>query len=61
MMWQKTLEDLLSKAIGLDPASLGPTLLLRAIHRRMRVLELTREEEYVTRVQRSIEELQELI
>ncbi len=61
MMWQKTLEDLLAGAIGLDPASLGPTLLLRAVHRRMRALELAREQDYVTRLQPGSSELQELI
>jgi chemotaxis protein methyltransferase WspC len=61
MMWQKTLEDLLARAIGLDPASLGPTLLLRAVHRRMKALDVSRESEYVQRNLPAHGELQELI
>ncbi len=61
MTWQKTLEEMLSRTIGLDSSSLGPTLLLRAVQRRMRALDLAREPDYVARLQRGTDELQELI
>lgn len=61
MTWQKSLEELLARAIGLDPASLGQTLVLRALQRRMRAVGIAREGEYLARLQSSNAELQELI
>lgn len=61
MTWQKSLEDLLARTIGLDSASLGPTLVTHALQRRMKALGVARESEYLSRIQTSTAELQELI
>lgn len=61
MTWQKSLEDLLARTIGLDSASLGPTLVTHALQRRMKALGVARESEYLGRIQTSTAELQELI
>jgi chemotaxis protein methyltransferase WspC len=57
----RALEELLRHEIGLDPTSVGPQLILRAVTQRMRDLKLDDLALYVSRVEQSAEELQELI
>jgi chemotaxis protein methyltransferase WspC len=52
--------ELLARAIGLDASILGPTLLDRAIQRRMRALGLTDPGAYTLRVRSDPDELDEL-
>jgi chemotaxis protein methyltransferase WspC len=53
--------DLLRRRIGLDPESLGPAALPRAITNRMEVLGLTESAGYVARLEGDAEEFQVLI
>jgi chemotaxis protein methyltransferase WspC len=55
------LEELLKHEIGLDPTSVGPQLILRAVKQRMRDLKLDDLALYERRVGQRAEELQELI
>ncbi len=53
--------DLLRRRIGLDPESLGPAALPRAIAQRMQALGLTAPAEYAARLEGNTEEFQVLI
>jgi chemotaxis protein methyltransferase WspC len=55
------IEELLKKEIGLDPTSVGPQLILRAVRERMRHLKLSDLAAYERAVENSAEELQELV
>jgi chemotaxis protein methyltransferase WspC len=57
----RALEELLKHKIGLDPTSVGPQLILRAVKLRMRDLKLDDLACYERLVEQSSEELQELI
>jgi chemotaxis protein methyltransferase WspC len=55
------IEELLKNEIGLDPTSVGPQLILRAVRERMRHLKLSDLAAYERTVKNSAEELQELV
>ena len=57
----RALEELLKNEIGLDPTSVGPQLILRAVEQRMRDLKLDDLAAYEREVRQSATELQELI
>ena len=57
----RSLEELLRDEIGLDPASVGPQLILRAVRQRMTDLKLNDLAAYERQVRQSATELQELI
>ncbi len=56
-----SIEELLKKEIGLDPTSVGPQLILRAVRERMRQMKLSDLAAYERAVENSAEELQELV
>jgi chemotaxis protein methyltransferase WspC len=55
------IEDLLASRIGLDPASVGSTLIVRAARRQMKALGLDRLDAYEDRIRSSGPELQALV
>lgn len=60
-MWQKDLSNLLAERIGLDPASLGETVVRNAVEQQMRSLGLADPVAYVARLGRFGSELDALI
>jgi chemotaxis protein methyltransferase WspC len=57
----RAIEDLLKSEIGLDPTSVGPQLILRAVRQRMRDLKQNDLAAYVREVRQRATELEELI
>jgi chemotaxis protein methyltransferase WspC len=55
------IEELLKNEIGLDPTSVGPQLILRAVGERMRHLKLSDLAAYERAIKNSAQELQELV
>src|SRR5262245_43337830 len=60
MSWPGAIAEMLARAIGLDAAVLGPTVLDRALRRRMRSLGLADTDAYQSRVTSDPDELDEL-
>ncbi|HVY72097.1 MAG TPA: chemotaxis protein CheR, partial [Verrucomicrobiae bacterium] len=60
-MNQAEFENLLQRAIGLDPGSIGSSSIERAVRIRMNTLGVTEPRAYWDMVQASAEELQDLI